>query len=142
MTLHSTASLRRSTGARHSSKLCLIFVTQAATCLLTDRNLQVQLFTMVKVGGNEISLDQGINLAVGAAAVIDGAACMLAPNKAQVCPARWPMPIILSVFLLAAPRPDTHNACIRKRTIVQFHLICVLYRTKLSASTVPSRASR
>lgn len=62
------------------------------------RVCRYKLATMVKVGGNEISLDQGINLAVGAAAVIDGAACMLAPNKAQVrAPSALPLPCGLTL---------------------------------------------
>jgi hypothetical protein len=39
---------------------------------------------MVKIGGRDISVDQGINLAIGASAVIDGAACIFAPEKSKV----------------------------------------------------------
>ena len=40
--------------------------------------------TMVKLGGRDITLDQGINIAFGAGAVLDGAVSMLAPSKVQV----------------------------------------------------------
>jgi hypothetical protein len=39
---------------------------------------------MVKLGGRDISVDQGINLAIGAAATIDGAACVFAPDNCKV----------------------------------------------------------
>lgn len=38
---------------------------------------------MVKLGGRDISIDQGINLAIGASAAIDGAACIFAPDKSK-----------------------------------------------------------
>lgn len=39
---------------------------------------------MVKIGGRDISIDQGINIIFGAGAVVDGATSMLAPKKVQV----------------------------------------------------------
>ena len=39
---------------------------------------------MVKLGGRDISVDQGINIVFGAGAVVDGALSMFAPKKIQV----------------------------------------------------------
>jgi hypothetical protein len=39
---------------------------------------------MVKIGGRDITVDQGINIAFGAGAVIDGVVGMISPGKVQV----------------------------------------------------------